>query len=107
MDHAAARDLSLDQLLQGLRALRKLGPMGLAVLKRLPAFKGAPKELLTKERLLTLEEALDAMTPEEREKGRVSRQRAKEIGRETGMRPEEFEAMLAMFTQMKKQGGPA
>ncbi|MCH7493440.1 hypothetical protein IIA16_01845, partial [bacterium] len=62
---AAAGTLSLAQLLEGLRLLRGLGPMGLAMLKRLPAMKGAPKDMLTPERLAGLERALTAMTPAE------------------------------------------
>lgn len=85
--------------------LRKLGPMGLAMLKKLPAFKGAPADLLTKERLAGLEAALTAMTPAERESAKISGARLQAVAEESGMAADQLAGMLDMLRGMRAQGG--
>jgi len=105
VDPSVLQKATLDDVLKALKTLRKLGPIGMMAMKKMPMMKGLPAGALDAKKLRTFEDALDSLTPEERKTGRVSKERVKEVAKANNLKDREVKGILDFFKAMKSNNG--
>ena len=105
VDPSVLQKATLDDVLKALKTLRKLGPMGMNMMKKLPMMKNLPAGALDAKKLKSFESALESLTDEERGTGKVSKDRIKEIAKPNGLKDRELKAIFEMFKSMKSNAG--
>ncbi len=105
VDPSVLQKATLDDVLKALRTLRKLGPLGMTAMKKLPMMKGLPAGALDAKKLRAFEDALDSLTSEERKTGKVSKERIKEVAKSNKLKEREVKSILDFFKAMKTNPG--